>query len=73
MSNKLFNGNNTDYFVEGAQKKGYLKNSGKGFGDGATSNPVNGYGEGNDPNPANWFEGKKGSVGSGMRGPQGRL
>lgn len=73
MSNKLFNGNNTDYFVEDAKDKGYLKKSGKGYGDGQTSSPVKDYDNRNKGDSPEWFEGKKGNVGSGMRGPQGKL
>ena len=33
MSNKLYGDNVKDYLVEGSKDKGFLKNSGKGFGD----------------------------------------
>lgn len=78
MSNKLYGSNLEGYLVEGAGKSGYMKGSGKGFGDGKTSDSVKGYGRDSggyskQGGASNWFEGKKDSVGSGMRGPQGKL
>lgn len=73
MSNKLYNGNNTDYLIEGAGKKGYLKSSGKGYGDGKTSEPIKDYSDTTHGFSDNIFEGKKGSVGSGMKGSQGKF
>lgn len=80
MSNKLYNGNNTDYLIEGAGKKGYMKSSGKSYpGDEKTSDPVKDYSdndnilESGDRIEKSWFNGKNSSVGSGMRGPQGKL
>ena len=73
MSNKLYGYNVKDYLVEGAGKSGYMKSSGKGYGDGKTSDAVKGYNEDRSVGAPDWFEGKKGSVGSGMMGPQGKL
>lgn len=64
MSNKLFNDNNTDYLIEGAKGKGYLKSGNGNFGDGKASSLVTNYG--NDYQSSdNWFEGKQGSKGRG--------
>lgn len=61
MANKLY-GANVDYLVEGAGKKGYHKNSNKGFSDGKTSFPIKDFNSGYQ-SPESWFEGKKSSVG----------
>lgn len=70
MANKLY-GVNVDYLVEGAKNNGYLKKSGKGLGDGATSSPVKDYATGSSGANSSWFEGKKGNVGVGGVGAKG--
>lgn len=72
MSNKIFNGNNTDYLIEGASKKGYLKSSGKGYGDGKTSDEIKSYDDTNKFSDNNWFQGNKPGAQEG-KGPQGKL
>lgn len=68
MSNKIYGDNLTGYLVEGAKSKGYLKSSGKGYGDGESSKPVSNYSSKESvpalANSDNWFEGKKSSVGT---------
>lgn len=64
MSNKLFASNLDGYLVEGAKAKGYLKCSGKGFGDGATSGPVKGYTDVRGKSNDGWYEGNKSNVGT---------
>lgn len=80
MSNKLYNGNNTDYFVEGSGNKGYLKKSGKSYpGDGTAGQLIKNYSdddnilEKGDAQERSWFSKGKGSVATGFRGPQGKL
>lgn len=68
MGNKLYS-SVSDYLVEGAKSKGYLKGSGKGYGDGKTSGQVNGYGDVHSGAPE-WFEGKKSSVGTSAKGSE---
>lgn len=65
MSNKLYGDNVSNYLVEGDKSKGYLKNSNKGFGDGATSNPVKDYNSKGsfEGTTDNWFEGNKSGKG----------
>lgn len=67
MPNKLYSDVNSDYLVEGSKDKGYLKNSGKGYGDGKTSGLVNNYSTDNKGTTISkedkWFEGKKSGVG----------
>lgn len=65
MPNKIFGDVVKGYLVEGAGKKGYLKCSDRGYGDGKTSSPVGNYntGAGNDGSIDSWFEGKNGGVG----------
>lgn len=63
MPNKLYNGMNDDYFVEGAKGKGYLKNSNSGYGDGKPGSIITDYNRSNRDCDC-WFEGKKSDVGS---------
>lgn len=74
MSNKLYNGNNTDYLISGASKSGYMKNSKKGYpGDNSVGGIVKDFNTGikNDGETKGWFEGKKSNVGVGGRGATG--
>ncbi len=64
MPNKIYSDVTPGYMVEGAKDSGYLKCDNKGFGDGATSNPVKDYNQ-SPQSPDSWFEGKKPSVGKG--------
>ncbi len=70
MPNKIFGDVVEGYLVEGAKDKGYLKNSGKGFGDGTPSSPVKDYTKVHS-GAENYFEGKQGSKGRGGWGAKG--
>lgn len=65
MSNKLFNGNNTDYLIEGAKDSGYLKKGKGNFGDKNINVKNSGWDEQRDNDSSNWFEGTQGSKGRG--------
>lgn len=69
MANKYYNDQTlSGYLVEGAKGNGYLKKSGKGYGDGATSNVNSNFNSGYETQKGDWFEGKKGSKGHSFPG-----
>lgn len=65
MPNKIYGAVNSDYLVEGAKDKGYLKCSGSYPGDAKSQPPITDYNENRNGPSDSWFEGNMGSKGRG--------